>query len=630
MKKSLRIFALMMAALTALSVMSVTMADTPKYYIGFAEADGNSPLYAGPGTNYSTITVENHSPFVLSGTKMYIFDITDDLQWCRVAYGMFEGYMRSSDLIVELRSGIVLKNGTVNAYGKIVAATPTYQTQPQYATGVVTASNVNFRQGPGKSYAKVSGCPTLPKNAQVTILEDSTRNNGWYKLQYSSYVGYMSADYVRVTASAGAGSGTIYGSIGYGSYTVSNPSNPTWPGTQGSSGGSYSWIGGGSNSQGSTAPSNTSSSSAFSGLVHSSGVTAPTTPGYDWVGGNSGSTSFGGSSGSTTQSGGSIFGSGSSSGSSSTGSNSSNSTVTTVTGVTTGNINFRTKPDAKSAKVSGCNKVPKGSTVTILETLSGWYKVQYNGYTGYLTADYVKLASGSSSGVNTPSSNGLTPTNTSASAQAKYANYTGTSSDIWGSMAVAGTNIKDNIYCNAINSKGQFYYNAYSSSKNYLYALSYLGDPISVIYGHNMRKSAKKQTTNLGLHELHHVQNAWLGKDKCEYCKRSCSGAKTDTFNINYNGASTWKLVGFFELSSKTMKSASDRKKIQNFASWNSRLTGSDLQNWLNVMMSYCNSKYYGATLGTINSSNKVMVIITCADSSGSKNQSMYMILKAV
>ena len=54
MKKSLRIFALMMAALTALSVMSVTMADTPKYYIGFAEADGNSPLYAGPGTNYSS------------------------------------------------------------------------------------------------------------------------------------------------------------------------------------------------------------------------------------------------------------------------------------------------------------------------------------------------------------------------------------------------------------------------------------------------------------------------------------------------------------------------------------------------------------------------------------------------
>ena len=608
MKKSLRIFALMMAALTALSVMSVTMATMPKNYIGIAEADGNSFMYAKPDKSSGYIYIDVNKPFVTNGTEMWLFDISDNYEWCYVGFSQYTGWMQTDDLKIELRAGIVLKNATVDKNGKVVVNSNALSNQPQYATGVVTASNVNFRQGPGKSYAKVSGCPTLPKNAQVTILEDSTRNNGWYKLQYGSYVGYMSADYVRVTTSAGTGSSqygnvVVGGNTGYGTgygYGYGTGSSIGW----GPAGG----IGfGGSTSSGTTSGGLFGSGSSGSGLFGS--------------GSSSGSTGFGGSS--STGSG--LFGSGSS-----TGSNSSNNTVTTVTGVTTGNINFRTKPDAKSAKVSGCNKVPKGSTVTILETLSGWYKVQYNGYTGYLTADYVKLASGSSSGVNTPSSNGLTPTNTSASAQAKYANYTGTSSDIWGSMAVAGTNIKDNIYCNAINSKGQFYYNAYSSSKNYLYALSYLGDPISVIYGHNMRKSAKKQTTNLGLHELHHVQNAWLGKDKCEYCKRSCSGAKTDTFNINYNGASTWKLVGFFELSSKTMKSASDRKKIQNFASWNSRLTGSDLQNWLNVMMSYCNSKYYGATLGTINSSNKVMVIITCADSSGSKNQSMYMILKAV
>ena len=612
MKKSLRIFALMMAALTALSVMSVTMATMPKNYIGIAEADGNSFMYAKPDKSSGYIYIDVNKPFVTNGTEMWLFDISDNYEWCYVGFSQYTGWMQTDDLKIELRAGIVLKNATVDKNGKVVVNSNALSNQPQYATGVVTASNVNFRQGPGKSYAKVSGCPTLPKNAQVTILEDSTRNNGWYKLQYGSYVGYMSADYVKVTTSAGTGSSqygnvVVGGNTGYGTgygYGYGTGSSIGW----GSAGG----IGfGGSTSSGTTSGGLFGSGSSGGGLFGS--------------GSSSGSTGFGGSTSSRTTSGGALSGSGSS-----TGSNSSNNTVTTVTGVTTGNINFRTKPDAKSAKVSGCNKVPKGSTVTILETLSGWYKVQYNGYTGYLTADYVKLASGSSSGVNTPSSNGLTPTNTSASAQAKYANYTGTSSDIWGSMAVAGTNIKDNIYCNAINSKGQFYYNAYSSSKNYLYALSYLGDPISVIYGHNMRKSAKKQTTNLGLHELHHVQNAWLGKDKCEYCKRSCSGAKTDTFNINYNGASTWKLVGFFELSSKTMKSASDRKKIQNFASWNSRLTGSDLQNWLNVMMSYCNSKYYGATLGTINSSNKVMVIITCADSSGSKNQSMYMILKAV
>ena len=143
-----------------------------------------------------------------------------------------------------------------------------------------------------------------------------------------------------------------------------------------------------------------------------------------------------------------------------------------------------------------------------------------------------------------------------------------------------------------------------------------------------MRKVAKKQTTKLGLHELHHVQNAWLGKDKCEACGRSCSGAKTSTFNISYNGSSSWTLVGFFELSNSTMSSAAQRKKIQTYASFNSTLTGSAKQQWVDTMMSYCNSKYLGATLGSISGSDKVMVIITCADKSGSKNQSMYMILK--
>ena len=318
------------------------------------------------------------------------------------------------------------------------------------------------------------------------------------------------------------------------------------------------------------------------------------------------------------------------------GSNNSGSSATATTGTTTGNVNFRQGPGTGYSKVSGCAKVPKGSTVTILEQTNGWYKVTYKSYTGYLSADYVRVvgggasapgSAGSTGGVNTPGSTGNNVGSVSSNGT-KYAKYTGTSADIWGSMSVAGTNINDNIYCNAVNNKGQFVYNAYSSSKNNLYALSYLTDPIAVIYGHNMRKVAKKQTTNLGLHELHHVQNAWLGKAKCEYCGRSCSGAKTSTFDINYNGSSSWTLVGFFELSNSTMSSAAQRKKIQTYASFNSTLTGSAKQQWVDTMMSYCNSKYLGATLGSISGSDKVMVIITCADKSGSKNQSMYMILK--
>ena len=400
----------------------------------------------------------------------------------------------------------------------------------------VTTGNINFRQGPGTNYSKVTGCAQVPKGATVTLLEYTSSDNGWYKVIYGSYTGYLSAKYLKVTL------------------TNNN-------------------AGSSNNNSG-----NTSGSSWNTG----------------WNTGNNNS-----------------------------GNNNSGSSATATTGTTTGNVNFRQGPGTGYSKVSGCAKVPKGSTVTILEQTNGWYKVTYKSYTGYLSADYVAVAG---SGVNTPGSTGNNVSGSGVGTQ--YAKYTGTSADIWGSMSVAGTNISDNIYCNAMNSKGQFVYNAYSSSKNNLYALSYLTDPIAVIYGHNMRKVAKKQTTNLGLHELHHVQNAWLGKAKCEYCGRSCSGAKTSTFNINYNGSSSWTLVGFFELSNSTMSSAAQRKKIQTYASFNSTLTGSAKQQWVDTMMSYCNSKYLGATLGSISGSDKVMVIITCADKSGSKNQSMYMILK--
>lgn len=412
----------------------------------------------------------------------------------------------------------------------------------------VTTGTINFRQGPGTNYGKVTGCAQVPKGATVTMLEYTSSDNGWYKVIYGSYTGYLSAKYLKVTLT-----------------------------------------------------NNNAGSNNNSG----------NNPGSSWnTGWNTGNNN--------------------------TGNNNSGSSATATTGTTTGNVNFRQGPGTGYSKVSGCAKVPKGSTVTILEQTNGWYKVTYKSYTGYLSADYVRVvgggasapgSAGSTGGVNTPGSTGNNVGSVSSNGT-KYAKYTGTSADIWGSMSVAGTNISDNIYCNAVNNKGQFVYNAYSSSKNNLYALSYLTDPIAVIYGHNMRKVAKKQTTNLGLHELHHVQNAWLGKAKCEYCGRSCSGAKTSTFNINYNGSSSWTLVGFFELSNSTMSSAAQRKKIQTYASFNSTLTGSAKQQWVDTMMSYCNSKYLGATLGSISGSDKVMVIITCADKSGSKNQSMYMILK--
>lgn len=695
MKKSFRILALVMALMTALGAASFASADMPTNYVGVTTVEDTDFFYQGPGTNYDFVQGKNQ---VTAGTKVAIYSITADGKWCYIGFSLYVGFIQTSSLndLVTLRNGTtasikatlaksgiassgnsgnvtvgptgsttttttttgviynctnwvslraeasssskriakltpnttVTVTGEQNGYYKVTAgnyigfvlktyvritgttATPapggtnngssgqTYvpgvgwvnsnnnsnaNTNPNWSTGwgnnnnnnnnntgwntgnnnsgnvtsaksigtAVTTGTINFRQGPGTNYSKVTGCAQVPKGATVTLLEYTSSDNGWYKVIYGSYTGYLSAKYLKVTL------------------TNNN-------------------AGSSNNNSGNTSGGNWNTG---------------------WNTGNNNNN---------------------------TGNNNSSSSATATTGTTTGNVNFRQGPGTGYSKVSGCAKVPKGSTVTILEQTNGWYKVTYKSYTGYLSADYVRVvgggastpgSAGSTGGVNTPGSTGNNVGSVSSNGT-KYAKYTGTSADIWGSMSVAGTNINDNIYCNAVNNKGQFVYNAYSSSKNNLYALSYLTDPIAVIYGHNMRKVAKKQTTNLGLHELHHVQNAWLGKAKCEACGRSCSGAKTSTFNINYNGSSSWTLVGFFELSNSTMSSAAQRKKIQSYASFNSTLTGSAKQQWVDTMMSYCNSKYLGATLGSISGSDKVMVIITCADKSGSKNQSMYMILK--
>jgi uncharacterized protein YraI len=308
-------------------------------------------------------------------------------------------------------------------------------------------------------------------------------------------------------------------------------------------------------------------------------------------------------------------------GSSGTTTGGTSGSTTGIAGVTTAKCNFRTGASSSASLVSGCNTIPSGRQVTILDNTSGgkYWKITYNGYTGWIYSDYVKISSGTTTGGSTGTDPGTT-----TSGKLTYAYYTGTSQDIWGSIQVDGTNINGYIYCNAIDSKGNFYYNAYTSTKNYFYALSYYTNPISVIYGHNMRKSGT------AWHDLHHVQNAWLGISKCEYCGDDCTGAKTGVFNISYNGSTKWQVVGFFEISSATVSSSTTRKNINLYSSMQSNRTGAAKQEWIDTMMSYCNSSYKGMTLGSMTSSDKVMILVTCADKTGDSYQRLYFLLKAV
>ena len=600
MKKSFRILALVMALMTALGAASFASADMPTNYVGVTTVEDTDFFYQGPGTNYDFVKGKNQ---VTAGTQVAIYSITDDGKWCYIGFSLYMGFIQTSSLndLVTLRNGTtasieatLAKSGIASSgnSGNVTVGPTGSTTTTTTTTGVIyNCTNwVSLRAEANKSSKRVA---KLTPNTTVTVTGEQ---NGYYKVTAGNYIGFVLKTYVRITAT-----GTTTGGTTTGGTTTGGASNRVYvPGV--------GWVDANTTGSGTNTGWNTSGSwnAGWSNNNNNN---------------NNNNTGWGSNSNNNNNS----------------GNVTSNKSIGTA--VTTGTINFRQGPGTNYGKVTGCAQVPKGATVTLLEYTSsdnGWYKVIYGSYTGYLSADYVRVvgggasapgSAGSTGGVNTPGSTGNNVGSVSSNGT-KYAKYTGTSADIWGSMSVAGTNINDNIYCNAVNNKGQFVYNAYSSSKNNLYALSYLTDPIAVIYGHNMRKVAKKQTTNLGLHELHHVQNAWLGKAKCEYCGRSCSGAKTSTFDINYNGSSSWTLVGFFELSNSTMSSAAQRKKIQTYASFNSTLTGSAKQQWVDTMMSYCNSKYLGATLGSISGSDKVMVIITCADKSGSKNQSMYMILK--
>lgn len=55
---------------------------------------------------------------------------------------------------------------------------------------------------------------------------------------------------------------------------------------------------------------------------------------------------------------------------------------------TTARVRLREEPNTNCRTLEGINS---GVELEVLETLEGWYKVSYNGKTGYVSADYAKI-----------------------------------------------------------------------------------------------------------------------------------------------------------------------------------------------------------------------------------------------
>ena len=268
----------------------------------------------------------------------------------------------------------------------------------------------------------------------------------------------------------------------------------------------------------------------------------------------------------------------------------------------------------------------RGKTFTVLGTDStgSFLYVDYNGTRGFVRAQDFTFTSGNvveqKPNTNTNTSGSVTATNTGAAAIGTPAGVgTGSSSEKWGSITIPGAGTYP-IYGNYTNKKGNLYYYDYSNIKSYKYVhtTTAQGSQVAVVMGHNMRKSKTY------FHNLHHIQNAILGKSACDYCKASCSGYGK-SISASWEGSSSWEVVAFFEVP----KNKAYKNILAQMAQPWSYTTAQYLSNVKSYVNTFSSNSWANSSALTDN--GKYMMLVTCGDKTDSSSiAKLYMLLKAV
>ena len=270
----------------------------------------------------------------------------------------------------------------------------------------------------------------------------------------------------------------------------------------------------------------------------------------------------------------------------------------------------------------------RGKTFTVLGTDStgSFLYADYNGTRGFVRAQDFTFTSGNvveqkPNNNNNTTGGTVTSNNTGMAASGATPGVGSKSqSDVWGSITVPGTGKNYPIYGNYTNKKGNLYYYDYSNIRkyNYIHTTTAKGSQVAVVMGHNMRKSKTY------FHNLHHIQNAILGKSSCEKCKASCSGYGK-SISASWEGSSSWEVVAFFEVPKN--------KAYKNILPIMAQPWNYTTSQYLSSVASYVNtfSGKSWANTSALTDNGKYMMLVTCGDSGDNDSiAKLYMLLKAV
>lgn len=211
-----------------------------------------------------------------------------------------------------------------------------------YGTGTVTGDSLRLR---AESNTTSSILTTVTKGTQVVVLENQV--NGWYKVDISGTVGYMSADYLSVTVQTDTNLGTgILNTDG------SSLNLRSGPGT------SFRKV--------ASIPANA--------VLNITGIE------NGWY-----KTSYNGNEGYVSSD---YITLSSPSAAENTITKEDSTTRTGVLNTNGSSLNLRSGPGTGYNKVTS---IPASAVLTITSEESGWYKTSYNGKVGYVSADYITI-----------------------------------------------------------------------------------------------------------------------------------------------------------------------------------------------------------------------------------------------